>query len=94
MHVRWTDEAFSDLEEIASFLQRSSVTAAQRVASEIVASAETLSAFPHRGRLAATPGTRELVLKNVGYILTYEVLGDAVFILAIRHGAQEYPRRS
>lgn len=92
MHVRWTEEALSQLETIAGHIQRDSPSAAQRVAKDIVHAAESLSNLPHRGRLGVVSGTRELVLSPIGYIVTYEVLGDAVFILRIHHGAQDLPR--
>ncbi len=93
MHVRWTNEAFADLEEIVRYIANASPSAAQSVAQDIVDAAEELSAFPHRGRLGPVPGTREIVLAAIGYIITYEVVGEAAFIQRIQHGAQDRPRR-
>jgi len=89
MHVRWTDEAIADLDDIVDFIETDSPGAAQRVALAIVDAAESLTSMPHRGR----PGTRELVIHPLEYIITYEGIRDGVFILRIHHGAQNLPRR-
>jgi addiction module RelE/StbE family toxin len=93
MHVRWTDEAIADLDDIVDFIETDSPTAAQKVAVTIVDAAESLMSMPHRGRPGSRPGTRELVLHPLEYIITYEVIRDGVFILRIHHGAQSLPRR-
>jgi len=93
MHVRWTDEAIDDLDDIVDFIETDSPDAAQRVALAIVDAAESLTSMPHRGRPGSRPGTRELVLHPLEYIITYEVIRDGVFILRIHHGAQNLPRR-
>jgi toxin ParE1/3/4 len=93
MQVRWTDAAVTDLEEIVDFIAVVSESAAKRVAEAIYVEGESLGSFPHRGRLGVDPGTRELILVESGYIITYEVVRDAVFLLRIHHGAQDWPRR-
>jgi len=93
MHVRWTDDAVSQLNDIVDFLAPTSDSLAQRVALEIYNGAESLGLFSFRGRRGPSPGTRELVLPASGYILTYEVVGDGVFILGLHHGAEDRPQR-
>ncbi len=66
---------------------------AQRVSQEIYDEGQVLTSLSHRWRLGPIPGTRECVLPSSGYILTYEVVGDAVMILSIHHGAQDRPKR-
>ena len=50
-----------------------------------------LLTFPHRGRPGKKPGTRELVLIRLPYIVVYAVRGDEIFIARILHGAQQWP---
>ena len=38
-------------------------------------------------------GTRELVVTGTPYIVAYTVLDNRVEILAVQHGAQEWPER-
>jgi plasmid stabilization system protein ParE len=93
MQVRWTDEAAENLRQIVLYIAQSSPASARRVARIIYRQVNELIAMPHRGRLGPEPGTRELVLTPLRYIVTYEVIGDGVFILRIRHAAQDWPRR-
>lgn len=91
--VRWTEDAVAQLTEIVTFLSSRSESLARRVATELYEQGEALATMSHRGRLGPVPGTREWVSPKTGYILTYEVLGDAVFISGIHHGAQNRPGR-
>ena len=50
----------------------------------------TLLTFPHRGRPGKKEGTRELVLSPLPYVVVYAVRGDAIFIVRILHGAQQW----
>ena len=93
VQVRWTADAVKQLQEAVEFIATDSSVAAQQVAETIYSEIESLSHMPHRGRLGAVPGTRELVIVSVGYIVTYEVIRDAVFVLRLHHGAQNRPRR-
>ena len=36
-------------------------------------------------------GTRELVMSPLPYIVVYTVRGDAVYVVRILHGAQQWP---
>ena len=51
----------------------------------------TLLTFPNRGRLGKKEGTRELVRSPLPDIVVYTVRGDAVYVVRILHGAQQWP---
>jgi plasmid stabilization system protein ParE len=51
--------------------------------------AMSLEAMPNRGRSGRIAGTRELVFAP--YIIVYRVVPEAVEILRIYHGAQDWP---
>jgi toxin ParE1/3/4 len=51
----------------------------------------TLLTFPNRGRIGKKEGTRELVMSHLPYIVVYTVRGDAVYVVRILHGAQQWP---
>jgi toxin ParE1/3/4 len=67
---------------------------AARVAGRIFAAAERLGDFPHIGHAGLAPGTYEIPVTGLPYILVHEVReGDEeVVILAVFHGAQDRPR--
>jgi len=50
-----------------------------------------LHSFPNRGRPGKKPGTRELVVRPLPYIVVYQVSEDVVYVVRILHGAQKWP---
>jgi toxin ParE1/3/4 len=45
------------------------------------------------GRPGRVPGTRELVVSDTPFILPYRVRDSAVEILAVFHGARQWPEQ-
>jgi toxin ParE1/3/4 len=86
MQVRWTAPAAEDLRRITRRIQRDNPTAARQVAKNLYESGMSLETMPNRGRIA---GTREFVVTP--FILVYRIKADAVEILRIYHGAQDWP---
>jgi plasmid stabilization system protein ParE len=89
MRVRWTAPADDDLENIKNYLQQHyphfaepTVRANQRIRS--------LKATPYRGRPGHRSGTRELPLTPLPYVIVYSRKPEAVEILHIHHGAQDW----
>jgi addiction module RelE/StbE family toxin len=91
MLVRWSPEAAESFEAIYECLNVENPTAAQRVALNIYEAASSLETYPTRGRVGRQPGTRELVLTPLPYLIVYRVSQDAVEIVRILHGAQAWP---
>ena len=91
MQVRWTTPAAQDLEEIALYIQKDSESAAMATAKALFDAANSLDQLPSRGRVGRIPGTRELVVPGLPYIVLYEVADTAVQILHIFHGARNWP---
>lgn len=88
MQVRWTSPAAQDLEEITLYIERDSESAARAVAKTLFDAANSLDLMPARGRLGRLPGTRELVVVGLPYIIVYRVTSEAVHIVHIFHGAR------
>lgn len=61
------------------------------MAQVIYQSIARLRRFPNVGRIGLAEDTRELVFSPWPYIAVYEVIGDQVLVLRIRHGAQDWP---
>ena len=91
MQVRWTTPAAQDLEEITQYIQRDSESAALTVAKTLFDAANSLELLPSRGRVGRIPGTRELVVPGLPYIVVYQVMSAAVRILHIYHSARNWP---
>ena len=88
MNIRWTEEAAANLEHISLYIAEDNLEAALKTVSTIYERIEQLSTFPNRGRMGREPGTRELVLSPLPYIVAYRVKESTVEILHIWHGAQ------
>ena len=93
MRLRWTNPALRDLGYIHAFIAEHGSDAALRGARMLRAQAESLTAHPQMGRPGRVEGTRELVVARSPFIITYRITAAAIDILAIRHGARQWPDR-
>ena len=91
MEVRWSPEAADDLERIVSRVRQDNPQAARRLANTIYQRCADLDQLPNRGRLGRIAGTRELVFAPLPFIVVYRVKPEAVEIVRIYHGAQNWP---
>ena len=56
-----------------------------------LSSVQQLGAFPMAGRAGRVPGTRELVISDTPFIAAYALEKARIAILAVYHGAQQWP---
>ena len=91
MRVRWTTRAADDLAGIVACVRKDNPASARRVAQTIFQAVAGLRKFPNRGRIGLAENTRELVFSPWPYIAVYEIIGDQVQVLRIRHAAQDWP---
>ena len=90
--IEWTEQAVRQLDQAHDYIAMSnSEETASRVNMHIVTSVQQLAAFPMSGRLGRVPGTRELVISNVPFIVAYTIEESRIVILALYHGAQRWP---
>ena len=93
MHIRWTDPAVHDFTHICDYIEKHSTEAtARRVALSIHHQLGVLAQFPECGRTGRKPDTRELVLSGLPYVAVYRIHRDAVEVLRILHGAQDWSK--
>ena len=87
--VIWTENASQGIERAYLFLAEKSEEAAVAAIRAIREKALLLEQFPNAGRPAEDfdPEYRELLIPfgGAGYILTYEVIGDMGYVLAVKH---------
>lgn len=89
--VIWMPQCLEDIEEIRSRIALSSEQGATRFVARIFDGGERLEAFPKLGRIVPRfnrGDVRELILGS--HKLVYRLVGDAVEILAVLYGAQEF----
>ena len=89
MRLRWRLSAVSDLAEIRDFISENDPEAAQAVVDRVFRSVDRLEAFPKSGRVGQVPGTRELVVPGLPYIVVYTCNDTDVSIVGVFHGARD-----
>ena len=91
MIVRFTPEAQQHIADIHRYIESRNATAAVAVVGRIRYSAELLAEFPLLGHEGTDPGTLELIVKGLPFIIVYEIQKRKreVVIIAVFHGARE-----
>ena len=91
MKIKWSPESEDDLDAVYHHIAADNPAAADRVEQRIFDAAGGLSAFPNKGRVGLMKGTREMVAPGSPYLIVYEVLHDALYVLRLVYGAQQWP---
>jgi toxin ParE1/3/4 len=91
MTVAWLPSALEDLLLIQEYIGQDNKRAAAQVANRLRLAAKRLAAHPEIGRAGRVSSTRELVVPGTPYILPYRVYEGRVEIIAVVHGAREWP---
>ena len=90
--IEWTEQATRQLDQARDYIAFSNSEAvADRITAQIVASIQQLATFPMSGRSGRVPGNRELVISDTPFIAAYAVDHGRIVVLAIYHGAQQWP---
>lgn len=91
MVLRWLRRTLHDLDDIAGFIAADSPPAATQVVGEIVRQVSLLADNPALGRPGRVPGTRELIIDGLPFVVPYRVRNDAVELLRVMHAARQWP---
>jgi addiction module RelE/StbE family toxin len=89
--ILWTGPARQDLREIFTYIAEENPKAARALLAAIKARVSVLENNPQIGRAGRVEGTRELVLTRTNYILPYRIKDQQIQILAVFHGARQWP---
>ncbi len=91
--IEWTEQAARQLDQAHDYVALSnSEEVAARITMQIVNTVQQLETFPMSGRTSRVRGTRELVVTNTPFIAAYAIQNARIVILAIYHGAQQWPQ--
>jgi len=94
MRVIVTPQADDELQGHIRYIAQFNPDAAERTRARIINRLRDLAEHPMGGRLGRVPGTRELVITGTRYLAIYEIIVDIVYIVHIKHGAQQWPPRA
>lgn len=92
MIVMWLDDALSDLKALRRYIARDNPVASKKVVKKILHAIDILSEQPEIGRMGRVPGTRELVVSGVPYIVPYRIKNNVIQILRVFHCALQWPQ--
>lgn len=88
--VRWTEAAWSDLEEVSDYIAKDSRYYAAGFVREVRDAARSLAYLAERGRVVpelGDPTIRELLVRR--YRLIYRMTERTVYIIGFIHGARD-----
>jgi len=89
MQVRWTVPAVTDLENISRYLQQHYPTYRSKTLLALYRATKSLRWSALRGRNGMVPGTKELILPSLPYIIVYRLKDEFVEVLRIYHASQQ-----
>ena len=90
MKVIWTELALQHVGELWQFVAAENLRLADDLIDRIVVAVDRLENYPHSGRTGRIPDTRELVVPGTPFLVAYRV-GTAIQVLAVLHGARQWP---
>ena len=90
MRIRWTVPAADDLQSIKNYLQQHYPHFAEPTVRTIYQRIRSLKTSPNRGRPGHRIGTREPALTPLPYVVVYSSEAEAVEILHVYRGAQDW----
>jgi toxin ParE1/3/4 len=94
MKLLWTEPALADLLALHEHISADNAAAVGAMLNRIILLAEThLLRMPGSGRLGRVPNTRELVVVGSPYFLPYRIVGEAIQVLRVIHGARRWPEK-
>jgi toxin ParE1/3/4 len=89
--IEWTEQAIRHLDHVRDYIALSNSEDVAAQFTTLIVTTIQLANFPLSGRSGRIPGTRELVISNTPFIAAYAIDHDRIVILAIYHGAQQWP---
>jgi toxin ParE1/3/4 len=92
LRIAYKRRALADLDSISAYIARENPLAARRVVGRILQSLKRLEGFPYSGRAGTKPGTRELSVPGLPYLVIYRIFEERddgiVEIVAVYHTAR------
>lgn len=89
MQVVLAEPAERDLASIIDYIALDNAAAAKKVFRSIESTLFRLADFPELGRPGRLPGTRELRIASLPYLVVYEATADLVTVVAVFHTARD-----
>jgi addiction module RelE/StbE family toxin len=89
--VLWTTPAVEQLQGIFEFIAADNPEAEARTVRRIRNAVLQTARMPNIGRTGRVAGTREIVVPGSSYLVAYRLVDKMLHVLAVLHGAREWP---
>jgi addiction module RelE/StbE family toxin len=83
--------AVNQLQDIFDYISEENPAAAERTVRRIHEAILRTARMPRAGRIGRVSGTREIAVSGTPYLFAYAIVKNTIHVLAILHGAQEWP---
>jgi toxin ParE1/3/4 len=94
LRIRWLlRPALLDLDQIEAYVAEDNPAAAKDVVVKIIKAVSLLGDRQGIGRAGRVPGTKELIVPGLPYIVPYRVKDGAVQVLRVYHTTRKWPDR-
>jgi len=93
VRIKWLRTALLDLDDLESHIAAQNPAAATDVIVKIIKAVALLKEQQALGRAGRVPGTRELVISGLPYIVPYRCRDNEVQILRVYHTSRKWPNR-
>ena len=90
MRIEWTAKAAAQFKQNQRYDHHSDRQIARLLAMRVNSALHRLLVLPNSGRKGIHPDTRECVVQRSPYVIIYRIAGDALQILHIWHGRQNW----
>ena len=91
MRLRFSPQAYADIDDIHEYVAQHSPRAATAVVGQIRITSLLLARYPSLGRETDVPGVRVLPTARYPYLVYHRVIGDEVVIIHVRDGRRDAP---
>jgi plasmid stabilization system protein ParE len=83
--------AANQLQNIFEYIAVDNKPAAYRTVRRIREAILLTGRMPYFGRVCRTEGTREITVSGTSYLVAYRIVDNMIHVLAILHGARQWP---
>ena len=93
MQIVWLKTALKNLDELGAYIAQDNPIAASQMVNLITSQVKQLSTQPAMGRPGRVLGTRELVISNTHYLVSYRIKNNTVEVLRVFHTSRQLPTK-
>jgi toxin ParE1/3/4 len=83
--------AVNQLQDLFDYIADENPSAAERTVRRVHEAILRTARVPKAGTMGRVPETREITVSGTPYLVAYRIVENLIHVLAILHGAQQWP---